>query len=284
MKILQEELNFYTKQGKRTKVKKGIFDIFPNDISKICRIIQGLLIHPCTLKRLYGLDFPMKRIKDRHLKTIQSIINKIFKLDKDSLLITREPKKRVVDVCRQFSMFLCSVLREKGIPARERCGFATYFINGWFEDHWICEYWNKKEKRWVRVDPQIDDIQIVGLHIDRKIINFLDLPKGAFFPAGVLWKLYREGFISGKLEGFSKGEKGEQYIRGNMLRDFFSLNEIEYTYLEEDSIMSKKKLNETDLKLLDKISKYTSKPEINFKQLRELFKKNKSLKPKEIKN
>ena len=108
-------------------------------------------------------------------------------------------------------MLLCSILREQGIPARTRCGFATYFQGGWFEDHWICEYWNYQEKRWMRVDSQIDDIKLVSLSIDRNKINFFDLPKGVFFPAGVLWKLYRDGFVEGKVEGFlsEKDEFGE---------------------------------------------------------------------------
>ena len=233
--ITKEELDFYKNQGIRTKIKKGTFDSFPNDISKICKIIQGLLIHPGTLKELYNINLPKSRINDRRLKTIQEIINKIKKLDKHSLLIPREPEKRVVAICKHFSMLLCSILREKGIPARTRCGFATYFLGGWFEDHWICEYWNDKQKRWIRVDSQIDDIQIVAYHINRTKINFLDLPKGVFFPAGILWELYREGFIEGKVEGFSLEPKGfgEWYIRGNMLRDFFALNEIEFLYSEK---------------------------------------------------
>lgn len=279
----KKELDYYRNQGIRTKVEKGIFDLFPDDISKLCRIIQGLLIHPETLKELYNLNLPKSRINERNIKTIKELLDKAKKLDPSSLIISREPKKRVVAICKHFAMFLCSIFREKGIPARTRCGFATYFQNGWFEDHWVCEYWNLKEKRWVRVDSQIDDIQAVAYHINRKNINFLDLPKGVFFPAGVLWKLYRDGFVGGKVEGFSseRDEFGEWYIRGNMLRDFFALNEIEYLYSEEDLLMDKnRKLNKNELILLDKIAEYTSKPDINFDKLRELYKNNKNLIPK----
>ncbi len=188
----------------------------------------------------------------------------------------------MVAICRQYSMLLCSILRERGIPARVRCGFSTYFQGGWFEDHWICEYWNKKKERWVRVDPQIDDIQIIAYNIDRFKINFLDLPKGVFFPAGILWKLYRDGFVEGKTQGFSGMPKyfGEWYIRGNLLRDFFALNEIEYLYSKESFLMKRNyKLTEKELKLLDKIAEYTSKPEINFEKLRKLYKNNKNLLP-----
>ena len=281
--VSNKELNFYKNQGARTKVRNGIFDSFPNDVPKLCKIIQGILIHPGTLKQLYNLNLPKSRISDRGLKTVQEVLDKATKLDNSPLLIPREPEKRVVGICKHFSMLLCSILREKGIPARTRCGFATYFQGGWFEDHWICEYWNFEEKRWVRVDAQIDDIQAVAYHIDRNKINLLDLPKGVFFPAGILWKLYRDGFVEGKVEGYSlvPGEFGEWYIRGNMLRDFFALNEIEYLYSEEDLLMDKnRKLSKKELKLLDKIAEYTSKPDVNFRKLRELYKNNKDLIPR----
>ncbi|MDH3324269.1 MAG: transglutaminase-like domain-containing protein [Candidatus Peregrinibacteria bacterium] len=283
MSISQKELNYYLNQGVRTKVTEGIYNEFPDEINKICRIIQGLLIHPGTLKELYNLNLPKERIQDRNIKTIQEILDKAKKLDNSPLTFSREPQKRVVAICKHFAMLLCSILREKGIPSRTRCGFATYFQGGWFEDHWICEYWDKKEKRWIRVDSQIDDIQIVAYHLDRNKLNFLDLPKGVFFPAGILWKLYRDGFIEGKVEGFSLEPEafGEWYIRGNMLRDFFALNEIEYLYSEEDLLMKKgHKVTKKDLKLLDEIAEYTSNPDINFEKIRKLYKNNKKLIPK----
>ena len=278
----KKELEFYINQGPRTKVEGGTFDSLPNNIPALCKIIQGLLIHVGTLKTLYDLELPKSRIEDISLKTIQEVLDKIKGLENHPLAVPREPKKRVVTICKHFAMLLCSMLREKGIPARTRCGFATYFQGGWFEDHWICEYWNNKQKRWVRVDPQIDDLQAIAYHIDREKINFLDLPKGVFFPAGVLWKLYRDGFVEGKVQGFMDNDKfGEWYIRGNMLRDFFALNEIEYLYSEKNSIMGKdKKLTKQDLKLLDKISEYTSKPDINFEKIRRLYNKNKHLIPR----
>ncbi|HED37913.1 MAG TPA: hypothetical protein ENI76_06685 [Ignavibacteria bacterium] len=282
--ITKKELDFYKKQGIRTKVKEGVFDSFPEEIPKLCRIIQGLLIHPDIIKELYNLNLPQSRMNDRKLKTVQELLDKARKLDNYPLFVSRDPQKRVVAICKHFSMLLCSILREKGIPARSRCGFATYFQGGWFEDHWICEYWDTARKRWIRVDSQIDDIQAVAYHVDRNRINFFDLPRGVFFPAGVLWKLYRDGFVEGKVEGYSLEPDlfGEWYIRGNLLRDFFSLNEIEYLYSEEDLLMDKnRKLNNKELRLLDKIAEYTSKPDINFRKLRELYKDNKDLTPKQ---
>nr|WP_245939303.1 hypothetical protein [Actinacidiphila glaucinigra] len=34
----------------------------------------------------------------------------------------------------------CAFLRARGMGARARCGFATYFVEGRGLDHWITEY------------------------------------------------------------------------------------------------------------------------------------------------
>jgi hypothetical protein len=258
--------DFYLQPGERTKVKKGTFSSFSNDIPGIRDTIHHLLIHPEVL-HLYNLNLPSDRISDRSLKTVSNIIGRIRQIKKQPLPVYRDPADRVVNICRQFAMFLCSVLREKGIPARCRCGFATYFVNGWFEDHWICEYWNKKEKRWLMVDPQLDDLQILECHIDRDNLNLTDLLPGSFFPGGAIWKMYRQGLISGQLCGFSleKGDQGEWYIRGNMLRDYFALNKMEYTYREINNLMDRNYLpNEEELLLLDKIADLTLGINSNF--------------------
>ncbi len=261
----KEILEFYKKQGERTKVKKETFKSFPNDIKKICEIIRGLGIHPYDLSKI-GLNLPKERIKDRYLRTIQEVIDKIKKLDENNLTKSRKPEDKIVIICKHFAMLLASILREKGIPARCRCGFATYFKNGWFEDHWICEYWNGK--KWVRVDPQIDKLKSIKKQLTK--INFNDMPKDIFFPAGILWQLYRKNLISGDFCGFyhEKGENGEWYIRGNMLRDFFALNKIEYTYQEESKLMDRNyHPTKNDLKLLDQIAELTINSDKNFKEI-----------------
>ena len=281
--IKMRDFGFYTEQGPRTCVRLGTFDDFPDDIGEICEIIQSILIHPSMLAA-YGLNLPESRIADRRLKTIQGSIDRAILFDRKSLLEHRAPQERVVSICRHFAMFLVSVLREKGIPARSRCGFATYFENGWFEDHWICEYWKKDEQRWARVDAEIDKMHKKVLHLDATFIDFNDLPPEAFFPAGILWKLHREGLISGRLCGYSQeeGECGAWYIRGgNMLRDFFSLNKVEYTYQEINRLMSKDyQPTEAEYAILDTIADLTIKVDERFDEFTEFHKENQTLNPK----
>lgn len=281
--IAKTELEFYKNQGIRTKVEKGTFDDFPDDIREISMIIQGLIIHPAVFEMYEKLDFPKKRMREVDLHSIQESINRIREVENRPLVGRRKPQNRVANTCRQFAMFICSVLREKGVPARCRCGFSTYLENGWFEDHWICEYWNSNQKRWVMVDAEIDDAHVRQCKINLENINPADLPKEAFSPAGILWRLYRQGSVSGRLCGYSlqEGEYGAWYIRGNMLRDYFSLNKAEYLYSEINTIMDKKyEPDEKELELLDEISELTIGIDTRFEEFLDFQKGHIDLIPK----
>lgn len=278
---MEKIIDYYREQGPRTKVKPWTFIGFPDDIKGICTIIQHLLVHPGNLK-LYKLQLDKERIADLSKKTIQECIDKIMEINNKPLTEHREPQDRIVNICKHFSMFTCSVLREKWIPARCRCWFATYF-SGWrFEDHWICEYWNNQQHRRIRVDTQMDEMEITECHINQNTINWIDLPKEAFFSWGVLWKLYRMGVLSGNLCGYSleENEHGNRYIRGNMLRDFFALHKIEYTYGETSKLMERKYTpKKNELLVLDEIADLTINTDTRFDELLKFYEQHKELRP-----
>jgi len=271
------QLNFYKTHGNRTLVDSKTFNNFPQDVKSLTEIIRGVGMHPCHLN---GLILPSERINDRYLKTVQEVVKKIKILDDSDLIKNRNDENKIVIICRHFAMLLTSILREQGVPARCRCGFATYFSNGWFEDHWICEYWNGV--RWIRVDPQMDKLITAKKQLNN--IDFNDMPSDIFFIGGVLWKLYREGIISGEFCGFSheESERGEWYIRDNMLRDYFSLNKIEYSYQETNYLMDRNYIpNKEELILLDKIADLTININDNFNEFIQFCKNNKEINIKE---
>ena len=274
---MKKEIEFYSKQGVRTKVSKVTVDNFSDSLEEIIEIIHGFLIHPGEIK-FRNLDFSKEKFTELMLNSVEKVLNKVKELGEDDLLLERNFDKKVIGICRDFSMILTSVLVSKGIPARCRCGFATYFREG-YEDHWICEYWNGE--KWVQVDPQMSEVWKKKLGIEKK--NALNLMEGDFFNGAEVWKFYREGKINPSDCGFSlkEGAFGEWYIRGNMLRDFFSLNKIQYLYDEKTDLMSRDYfLNEDDLKLLDQISELII--DKDFEGIRKLYLDRKNLRPREI--
>jgi hypothetical protein len=61
----------------------------------------------------------------------------------------------VIGTCRHFAVLSCALLRYRGTAARARCGFATSFQPGQGLDHWITEYRDDKDERWVQADTEI---------------------------------------------------------------------------------------------------------------------------------
>ena len=82
------------------------------------------------------------------------------------------------------------MLRAQGVAARARCGFGAYFEKGKFVDHWVTEYWNEAQKRWVLVDPQLDARQ---RELFKVTFDPLDVPRDQFLVAGDAWQLCRGG-------------------------------------------------------------------------------------------
>ncbi len=109
-------------------------------------------------------------------------------------------------------MTLASLLQSKGIPARPRCGFGAYFMPDHYEDHWVCEYWNEQERRWVLVDAQLDELQRNILQIS---FNTLDVPRDQFIVGGAAWKMCQSGHADPDQFGIFD-MKGMDFVKGRL--------------------------------------------------------------------
>jgi hypothetical protein len=190
----------------------------PHDLPSLVGIVQGLLIHGDWLD-LYHLTDADFANTARDTRPIATRLDIVLALDAAPLGQSRSPRRRSVSTCRDYALMLTALLRAKAVPARVRCGFATYFAEGRFEDHWICEYWREDEARWAIADAQLD-----AEHRARLGISFdgSDIPAGAFLNAAAAWQLYR----SGKEDAarFGHGEAtGAWFLRINLARDLLAL-------------------------------------------------------------
>jgi hypothetical protein len=184
----------------------------------ICKIAQGLIVHPDdAASRLV----PQERLAEKNLRSINNIVRSLTGLDPAPLDVPRPAHLRVVGTCRHFALLSCALLRLRGVPARARCGFATYFIPGKSADHWITEYWRTDEQRWVRIDTEILGQELVA--------NPEELATGEFLTGGEAWRLYREGSVDPDAFGVAGVAHawGVAEIRGNAIRDLAALRKIE---------------------------------------------------------
>jgi len=263
----------------------GELRALPNDLAKQCEIIQGVLVHRDMAPFLYDLKLTEQQYAAGNLRPIELMLNKIHELDDRPLTIARSPDHRLPGVCRHFSLMLTAILREHGIPARSRCGFGAYFNAGKFEDHWVTEYWNAKQARWILVDAQMDPIQRKAFALK---FDPLDVPRDAFVIAGDAWQRCRSGGADPSRYGLSHiNMAGLWFIAGNVIRDFASLNRIEtlpwdvWGMMEvgDDSLTDERKA------LIDKVAALTLAGDNALPEIRKLYESDERLRvPKVVYN
>src|SRR5512137_1637050 len=144
----------------------------PTDIPSLVKIVQGVMVHIFWAER-YGLQLSAERKQEVNLRFIPKILAHINELDPQPLTAARDLDRKFVGNCRDHTTLLCAILRQQGVPARGRCGFGAYFNPGTYEDHWVCEYWNADQRRWIMVDAQLDQLQCDALQIT---FDPLDVP------------------------------------------------------------------------------------------------------------
>ncbi len=168
-------LDFYRSPGPVTGlgIHATLVADLPADIAGIRDVVQGLLLHVFWAER-HGVKLSEERKAEVNLRRVDRQLSRLLELDPSPLAQARPPERRLVGNCRDFSTIMAALLRAKGIPARARCGFGTYFLPDRYEDHWVCECWDAAARRWRLVDAQLDGFQREKLKID---FDPLDVPR-----------------------------------------------------------------------------------------------------------
>ncbi|NLI97874.1 transglutaminase domain-containing protein [bacterium] len=268
-------LEYYTSQGPMTDPGKHInlYEGLPDDVAGLVKVVQGAFLH-IFWARAYGVQLTQEKASSVGMRTLEAKLAEIEKMDNRPIVEPRELENRLVANCRDYSLLLCSLLKYKGIPARARCGFGAYFMPGKYMDHWICEYWDVRRSEWVRVDAQLDSVQVKALGIE---FDPLALPEGAFLAGGEAWTLCRAGKLDPDKCGFfdPPNLKGMWFIRGDMIRDFMALNKLEVLPWDSNDSglmgIPDDKLTESDYAMLDKVAQLTTSGDSAFTELRELY-------------
>jgi hypothetical protein len=269
--IERSRLDFYTHPAAMTfgGGYASMFDELPGDMISLVRIVQGLLLHEHAAP-LYGVALTNERRGEVHIRSVEQMLNRLLTLDERPLSVARPVNTRLVGVCRHFTLLLVAMLRTKGIPTRARCGFGTYFKRGRFYDHWVCEYWNATEARWILVDAQIDDVQREELQVD---FDPLDVPHDRFVIAGDAWAQCRTSKADPSKFGIFD-MNGLWFIAGNVVRDVAALNNMEMLPWDVWGAMIRpdEPLQNDQLAFFDRLATLTHMPDGSFAELRVLYK------------
>ena len=272
-------LDYYASQSPITDPGQYIelFEALPSDIPALCEVVQGILMHQSSAD-LRGVELTDERRVELELRHVVKMLTRILDLEDRPLTDPRPAEKRLVVCCRDFATMLCAMLRHQGVSARARSGFAAYFGDcpdsepGFYVDHWVCEYWNTDEQRWVLVDAEIDEVEREHCQIQ---IDTLDVPRDQFLLAGKAWQLCRTGEADPDRFGLdSKGMRGIWYIQSQLVRDFASLNRMELLCWDCWGLGDKgpdDEVSAEDLSLLDHVAALTLADNQAFPELRSVY-------------
>jgi hypothetical protein len=198
------------------------FGELPVDPRRLALLVRNLIIHRREGER-FGHVITERRLREDAEARYVSEMTRILRERSDAPPTRgREPGERFVGTCRDFSLLLCSMLRATGTPARLRCGFATYLVEGFHDDHWVTEY-RSPDGGWRLVDAQV---AYGPYEVD---FDPLDVPRNRFLVAGQAWRECRAGRRDPGTFGVAglRGIRGLWYVRGNVLRDLAALNGVE---------------------------------------------------------
>jgi hypothetical protein len=252
----------------------------PDDIPSIGMLICDQITHPSMyftepssyLENAYFGKFssyPKHRFKneDELYITAVSMFASILYLDEAGFTKNRDVTKRITVSCRQASVLFSAILKAKGIPCRCRAGFMDFGNTGdSYMEHWVNEYWNSKENRWV-----LADVDGYYEYEPRFGYSQFDLPRQKFVTASKAWLGSRKNTLDKKLDVFSPNLL--EGICEYLFMDFHALmnNEIFYSYQPLYLRGGIQGLNESELCELDYLAELLAEPDENMEKIEELY-------------
>lgn len=275
---MKEVLEFYLQTSIYTNYDpyKEYYQTLPNDIKTLANLVKSQIIHRSELRQgcLHHnqfLLFPWYRYRaeDDILMTAPAMTAELFRLNKNGF-VKRPIEEKLVLTCRYAAVLMVSILKSKKIPARCRSGFSKHTPDRkTANDHWIVEYWDNKQMRFIRVD--VSRITQVNHY------NLYDIPKGIFDTAAEAWLNVRTG--KRKIEDYRRGHRKNLTILAQALfHDFHALMNDEISYrFTPPFISTEEKVNNLtteELKDLDQLAKLMLDPDQNHEKLKKIFETN----------
>lgn len=286
--IINKILDYYLQFSSFTDpglYKDLLIKDLPNEVHKIGFLVRKQIIHrvelgmsitdssTCTIKKVHYQKIPWYRQpEDDSFPTATAILAELYRRNRRGFVLDRKDSAKLVLTCRFVAILMASILKSKGIPSRVRSGFAPYFkmFGDKSVDHWINQYWNKKEKRWVTIDV---DGSLSGLKFDP-----YDIQDGVFDFSADAWIAARKGKIDANHFWNAGGHEGLVIIAWELFYDFHCLMNNEIIYAHHPSFVTLKnfpQLKEDELEEIDQLAYLMQEPDKNFDKLINIWESNK---------
>lgn len=241
-----------TNPGKDAQILAAI-DSFPSDISSLRAIASEFCLH----YRVFESDVLPSRKDEIHTRYADEMFPRILSRGQP-LNRKRSPDQRTVGCCRDSTVLLVSMLRQKGIPARVRIGSSAYFHESYMIDHVVAEVWDANENRWRMFDPDVPTSLVK--FVQGKKVDWNDLRPGIDFQtAAEAWTAARSGSIDPNKYIIAPGVdiKGLPYIAVNVIHDLAAMNKQEMLLWDSWGVQNQmdEAVPEDKIPLVDEIAK-----------------------------
>jgi len=256
------------------------------DVSQLCDFINNLVLID-FLVTMNIISVPQLHKTDVNVRNVEEKINILLARNESPLVEPRSNDEKILGNCRDTSILLCSMLRQNGIAARLRSGFATFFDPEKRFDHWLCEYWDKEMSRWVKVDSWMYQIRyhqdILPPMLQAGLVNLpynpLDVEDKYFVSGAQAWLKCQSQGEDPNNYGTYGDLQGLWFIRDNMLRDLLCLNKTEILPWDCKGLMSGERgeLIDQDKETLNYVANLLINTDNNFDKIREYYKTTQNL-------
>ncbi|TFG06137.1 transglutaminase family protein [Candidatus Thorarchaeota archaeon] len=280
-----DNLSYYAAQSWVTDPGESVdlFEGLPREIEPLRWVCQNIFVHKWVLKyngkRAYGVDLSDFEAAGRtpadeyNQVKVSDTLQSLRDMDDTPLTSPRPPLSRVIGNCRHYAVMLTSTLRHQGVSARARSGCAGYLEPRdpeFFVDHYVTEYWNEDDGRWILVDAQLDEGQMEAFGIE---FDPCDVPRDEFVVAGEIWRRYRADEVDPDKYGI-EGMVGPDYIKFKVVNDVAFLNKEEVLPWDGWGLGEKplNQLDEHELDLLDTLASLSIMPSgEEFREIRRIY-------------
>ena len=256
---------YYAAPAPMTALPPDLRDATRGSVAEAFSLVQGVLMHRYWAGA-YGETLTPEREAGAQLRSAVAMAEAALAIDPAPLTTARPPARRLIGVCRHFSVLATALLRLHGRPARARCGFANYF-DGTPVDHWVVEYWDGDA--WKLGDAQLDAVQRAALNPS---FDPMDVPRDRFLVAGEAWRLCRSGEADPASFGIMQW-RGLWFVAGNVVRDLASLNKVELLPWDVWGLAPEgdRAFGPAELALLDEAAAFGRTPDADFASLQALY-------------
>lgn len=261
-------VNDWCSQSVVTRLERSstAIDDVPSDLFGLREVSRELVAHYMGASDGTSGQITGERLKEVDSRYAEVMFTRLLEMGSPKLYRKRPPEERIAGCCRDFAVLFVSMARHKGIPARVRVGYATYFQPGWYLDHVIAEIWDSDLKRWRLIEPEISDAIVAKAQYDP-----LDVPPDRFVTGPRAWLAARSGQINPERFVVAPDlqvpyTRSWLSLRHHIIQDLAALSKLEMLVWDQWGI-----LNEDDplldAEMLDQLASVTANPNCSVKEL-----------------